>query len=166
METVPDDLWACLKDREERSTGVEWLPPGVIEVRARVGGIVAGLDEPGHAEIGGLAQLGGVKGLRAQATRSEREREQCQGCNGAHAQGQTREGAASHRAHETSSQFQSKLPFPQHRILAENLERRRSRHERHRVVAQFEFAGKILGEISVYRKQMTVRVELMGWPKD
>lgn len=52
--------------------GVELHPLGVVEIGAGVSRIIAGMDQPSGGQIGGLAQICGVKALGVEASCAER----------------------------------------------------------------------------------------------
>jgi hypothetical protein len=42
---------------------IEERPQRVVEIRTSAGGVVSGMNQPFAAEVGGLAQIGGVEGI-------------------------------------------------------------------------------------------------------
>ena len=98
------------KELLQRPIRIQARPLGIIVISAVVGRIVAGLDEPYYAQVGGLAQRGGVKGLCAERRgRDEQETKRREDANPGQTPGKAQGGGKEHRVDSASSRFGSTL---------------------------------------------------------
>ncbi len=89
-QPVPDHFRMFVREKVA-DVGV-WIEDGpfrVVEIGAGVGWVVPGMDEPGGAQVRGLAQAGGVKRLCGSGFEGQHQAQQREGSDRQQTPGQT-----------------------------------------------------------------------------